>query len=113
MIHKLPSTNPDKMIVRFELPSAIWADTVCLVGDFNNWNESSHPMNRDRADGTWYIVLTLDRGKEYQFRYLVNGSEWHNDWKADKYVPNPFGGANSVVSTMPTPSDAPTGEDEH
>lgn len=112
MIHKLPSTNPDKMVVRFELPSAIWADTVCLVGDFNNWNESSHPMNRDRAEGTWYIVLTLERGKEYQFRYLVNGSEWHNDWRADKYVPNPFGGANSVVSTTLTPSDSPTGEGE-
>jgi hypothetical protein len=31
---------------------------------------------------------------------LVNGAEWHNDWQADKYVPNPFSGDNSVVITQ-------------
>jgi len=105
MIRKMPSADPAKMIVRFELPSVIWADSVHLVGDFNKWSQSSCPMVRDRADGTWYITLELDRGKEYEFRYLVDGREWHNDWKADKYVCNPYGGANSVVSTMPQPSD--------
>jgi 1,4-alpha-glucan branching enzyme len=105
MIKKMPSKDPNKMIIRFELPSAIWADSVHLVGDFNDWSQTSHPMMRDRVEGTWYITLELKRGKEYQFRYLVNGREWHNDWKADKYVPNPYGGANSVVSTAPPPSD--------
>jgi 1,4-alpha-glucan branching enzyme len=88
------------MLVRFELPAAIWADSVHLVGDFNGWNERSHPMLRDRSEGTWYIVLELQRGREYQFRYLVNSSEWHNDWNADRYVTNPYGGTNSVVSTV-------------
>nr|MBC7244798.1 isoamylase early set domain-containing protein [Chloroflexota bacterium] len=105
MIYKRASTDPNKIIVRFELPSAIWADSVHLVGDFNNWNESSHPMIRDRDEGTWYIVLELERGKEYQFRYLVNGREWHNDWKADKYVPNLYGGTNSVVCAELPPAD--------
>jgi 1,4-alpha-glucan branching enzyme len=100
MIHKLSSGDPDTMLVRFELPAAIWADSVHLVGDFNGWNQRSHPMKRDRSDGTWYIVLELERGREYQFRYLVNGSEWHNDWNADRYVTNPYGGTNSVVSTI-------------
>jgi len=99
MITKMPSRDPNKVIVRFELPPAIWADRVFLVGDFDNWNETSHPMIVDRDDGTWYLTLELDRGKKYQFRYLVNGREWHNDWKADEYVPNPYGGTNSVVFT--------------
>lgn len=103
MIHKMPSRDPTKVLVRFELPPAIWADSVYLVGDFNNWNETSHPMRRDRDDPTWYIVLELDRDKEYEFRYLVNGRDWHNDWKADKYVPNPYGGTNSVVCTHDAP----------
>ena len=100
MIHKLPSADPNTMLVRFELPASIWADSVHLVGDFSGWNERSLPMERDRSDGAWYIVLELERGREYQFRYLVNGSEWHNDWNADRYVANPYGGTNSVVSTV-------------
>jgi len=31
------------------------------------------------------------------FRYLVDGERWENDWAADAYVPNPFGGEDSVV----------------
>lgn len=99
MITKLPSKDPNKVIVRFELPSSIWADVIHLVGDFNNWNRISHPLARDRYGDTWYITLELERGKEYQFRYLTNGTEWHNDSNADKYVPNIYGGTNSVVVT--------------
>lgn len=100
MITKTPSKDPKKVIVRFELPPAIWADQVYLVGDFNGWNETSHPMKCNRDDGMWYLTLELDHGRRYQFRYLVDGREWHNDWKADDYVPNPFGGTNSVVFTV-------------
>jgi len=103
MITKRLSKDPEKVFVRFELPPAIWADHVYLVGDFNDWDEDSLPMTPDRGDGTWHITLELQTGKTYQFRYLVNGSEWHNDWKADDYVPNPFGGTNSVVSTVLSP----------
>ncbi len=94
---KTPSPDPNKVLVHFELPSVIWADYIHLVGDFNNWNHTSHALTRDRSGDNWYIELELERGHEYQFRYLANGTEWHNDWKADKYVPNPFGGTNSVV----------------
>jgi len=103
MIHKMPAKDAHKVLVRFELPSAIWADSVSLVGDFNNWDHGAHPMARDRGDATWYAVLELEREREYQFRYLVNGAEWHNDWKADGYAPNPYGGTNSVVSTRGVP----------
>ena len=99
MITKSPSQDPTKVTVRFELPSSIWAESLCLVGDFNNWHQTSHPMSRDHSGDTWYIVLELERGREYQFRYLANGAEWHNDWKADRYLPNVYGGTNSVVVT--------------
>ena len=107
MITKRPSKTAGKVLVEFELPPAIWADQVNLVGDFNDWSEASHPMTPDRPDGTWHITLELERGRRFQFRYLVDGSEWHNDWKADDYVPNPYGGTNSVVST-----ELPAGQSE-
>jgi 1,4-alpha-glucan branching enzyme len=97
MIKRLKSPNPKKALVRFELPPAVWAEEVSLVGEFNNWSETAHSMKRDQDDGAWYVVVELEPGREYQFRYLVNGREWHNDWSADRYVPNPYGGTNSVV----------------
>ena len=50
-------------------------------------------------DGRFKITLELDKGNTYQFRYLVDKSEWHNDWEADRYVANPFSGDNSIVET--------------
>jgi hypothetical protein len=44
-------------------------------------------------------TLELEAGREYQYRYLLNGNEWHNDWHADRYVSNAYGGDNSVVIT--------------
>lgn len=84
--------------VTFTLPKDVQAESVHLVGDFNNWNEKANPMTTDK-EGNHTATISLQKGKEYQFRYLVNGSEWHNDWHADKYVPNSFSGDNSVVST--------------
>jgi 1,4-alpha-glucan branching enzyme len=84
--------------VIFSLPAEVQAESVYLVGDFNNWDESAAPMERNN-DGSFSLTLPLEKGREYTFRYLVNGDEWHNDWHADRYVPNYFGGDNSVVIT--------------
>ncbi len=94
----LREPQADKIRVTFRLPSTIWAESVHLVGDFNDWSRTSHPLQRTR-DGEWEISLLLDQGRAYQFRYLVNRSDWQNDWNADRYVSNPFGGENSVIET--------------
>ncbi len=84
--------------VTFTLPPAIKAETASLVGEFNNWNSDERPMSKLR-NGGFAVTVRLEKGREYQFRYLINSSEWHNDWDADKYVSNPFSGDNSVVAT--------------
>jgi 1,4-alpha-glucan branching enzyme len=87
------------VLVTFELPTAIGADhAVHLVGDFNAWNQNDMPMHRN-GSGRWQLTLPLKTGKEFQFRYLVDGQRWYNDWNADSYVTNPYGGKNSVVNT--------------
>ena len=97
LIRKEPGSTPDVVRVSFELPPTVWAESVHLVGDFNDWDTQSLPMKRGRSGETWTLTLELRRGREYQFRYLINGTEWCNDWDADRYVPNPYGGDNSVV----------------
>jgi len=99
MIYKDPSPAGQTVRVTFELPSSIWAERVNLVGDFNDWDTTRDEMRQGRSDGAWRITLTLPAGKAYQFRYLVNGRDWHNDWHADRYAPNRFGTDNSVVTT--------------
>jgi len=91
-----------KCKVTFEVPNSIaeGAEQVFLVGDFNNWDEQATRMEKKKGS-TFSITLDLDPNREYQYRYLVNSRDWHNDWDADKYVPNPFSGDNSVVTTYP------------
>ena len=83
--------------VTFQLPEGIQAETASVVGEFNNWDENAHRMKKVKR--VWKTTLELEQGREYQFRYLVNGTEWHNDDAADKYVPNNVNGENSVVLT--------------
>jgi 1,4-alpha-glucan branching enzyme len=92
---KLPN---GQVRVTFELPANVWADTIHLVGSFNAWNRTSHPLRQQR-DGSWSITIDLPANQEFEFRYLLNGTDWHNDWAADKYVRNEFGSDNSVVIT--------------
>lgn len=99
MISKEPLPDGNFVRVTFELPSSIWAERVFLVGDFNNWDTTKDEMRQSRSDGNWRIALSLPAGREYHFRYLVNGRDWHNDWHADKYAVNQFGTDNSVVMT--------------
>lgn len=90
-----------KCKVTFELPKGFeGAEEVYLVGDFNNWDERALKMEQ-KKDGRFAATVDLELNKEYQYRYLVNGENWQNDWDADKYVPNPFIGDNSVVTTYP------------
>lgn len=98
MLKKQFLKNKPVCKVTFYTPAAIEAESVYLVGDFNDWNEQATLME-PLKDGRFKMTLELEAGKEYQFRYLVNGAEWHNDWEADRYVPNPFSGDNSVVTT--------------
>ncbi len=99
MIYKEELPGTDNVRVTFELPSSMWAERVNLVGDFNGWATDKDEMRQSRNNGNWRISLVLPKGREYQFRYLVNGQDWQNDWHADKYTENKFGTDNSVVRT--------------
>jgi len=84
--------------VTFTLPEPIEAQSATVVGDFNGWDKTATPMEQLKS-GAWKAEVKLEAGREYQYRFLVNGSDWHNDWEADKYLRNEFGQDNSVVVT--------------
>ncbi|MCO6461084.1 MAG: isoamylase early set domain-containing protein [Saprospiraceae bacterium] len=76
------------------------AKEVVLLGDFNNWDPELGLNLKKQKDGSFKGVLELEKGQEFQFKYLVDGKNWVNDTEADSLVPSPFGEPNSVVSTI-------------
>ena len=95
------SKDKKKCTVTFTVSAeaANGAQTINIAGDFNSWSSTDTPLTKGK-DGSFSTKLKLEPGKEYQFRYLLDGCRWENDWKADKYIPAPFSNAdNSVVTT--------------
>lgn len=74
------------------------AAVVQVLGDFNDWDRGAEPM-KALKNGTFSATLDLESGREYQFRYLLDGSTWANEPEADSHVTSPFGDSqNSVLS---------------
>ncbi len=82
--------------VTFELPAPAADESAYVCGDFNDWSQDATPLTR-RKDGRFTTTVTLDAGKQYRYRFWVDGSRWENDWEADAYMGNEFGGEDSVV----------------
>jgi 1,4-alpha-glucan branching enzyme len=94
--------------VTFRVPSECGAKAACVVGEFNDWSTTAHPMEPD-GDG-FMTTITLPPGRTYRFRYLLDGERWENDWAAHAYVPNEFGGDDSLLDlTSATPDTASSG----
>jgi hypothetical protein len=92
------------VLVGFELPAAVSATSVSLVGDFNDWSPATHPLAL-LDDGRFRTELSLPAGRRFRFRYLLDGERWENDWAADDYVSNGLGADDSVVDLTALGSD--------
>ncbi len=77
----------------------IAAKEVTVVGEFNDWDIKGTKMKKAK-DGSFATTVDLEVGKEYQFRYLVNGETWTNDTKADKYVSAGVGSEENCVVVL-------------
>lgn len=82
--------------VTFGLPPEVKAKKATLCGEFNDWDEKSHPMKKLKSGG-FTLTVSLEPGRQYRYRYLLDGKRWENDWSADAYVPNSMGSDDSVI----------------
>ena len=82
--------------VTFKLPADVGAKTAVLCGDFNDWDQSTHPM-KQLKDGSFSVTVSIPAPQNYRFRYLLDGERWENDWEADGYAPNDFGTDDSIL----------------
>jgi 1,4-alpha-glucan branching enzyme len=85
---------PGSRAVTFRTPPHPDAESANYVGDYNDWSPTATPMVR--VGEHFEITLVLEEGRTHRYRFLIDDERWENDWYADAYEPNPFGGDDSV-----------------
>jgi 1,4-alpha-glucan branching enzyme len=71
------------------------AQSVYLVGDFNEWNIGSLPLAR-RPDGWWFIQVSLTHG-HHQYLFLVDGEPAVDPHASGTVRIEPFGKASVIA----------------
>ncbi|MCV2403952.1 isoamylase early set domain-containing protein [Marinomonas sp. C2222] len=100
MIEKTYLKTKPECKVKFSLSADTLAGAkkVFVVGDFNDWDTSSHPLRKQKS-GAFSTSINFAVESSYQFRYLVDGN-WLNDDMADGYAQSPMSGdSNCVLNT--------------
>lgn len=93
--------------IEFRMPADhLDSHHVQLAGEFNGWSKTATPMRRSGAH--FVATVSLVPGRTYRYKFLVDGERWENDWSADAYVPNEYGGDDSLIdlTTISTPERA-------
>jgi hypothetical protein len=74
------------------------ANSVSVVGDFNDWDGDATPLRlASDKSGVWSVELPLPPGR-YKYTFLVDGVRWVADPVAPRAVDSDFGTPNSVIT---------------
>ncbi|MBK9254664.1 MAG: hypothetical protein IPM42_04190 [Saprospiraceae bacterium] len=94
--------------VTFALPLDIApsAKNVQVLGDFNDW-DTSKAQTLKAGKKEFSTTVELKPGR-YEFRYLIDGLRWENDFSADNYISSPFAGINNSVLVLEAIASAKT-----
>jgi hypothetical protein len=76
------------------------AGSVSLAGDFNSWSTTAVPMSMD-DEGVWRAVIDLAPGT-YEYKFVVNGSEWIADPENPKVV-GAYGNSQITINEQGVP----------
>lgn len=100
MIKTSPSILSGFLTVTFEFPSSVWAGTIHVAGDFNNWSKTDTPLKQDR-DGVWRATLDLPTDQTYEYHFLVDGMP-QNIYQRGESL-SQHRSFNSILHTTPAP----------
>lgn len=87
--------SADRIYVQF-MVEARAAESVHLVGDFNEWQPTVSLEDPD-GDGVWTGRVALEPGV-HQYMFVVDGADWITDPNASAYQDDGFGQRNAVVA---------------
>jgi hypothetical protein len=90
---KLPASDTVNLI-RFVFVDPN-AQTVELVGDFNEWTKGATKLKPSGAPGVWAVSVALPAGR-HEYAFIINGTRWIADPLATKSSDD-FGTESSVI----------------
>tara|TARA_B110000967_G_scaffold121822_1_gene124422 strand:+ start:3577 stop:3873 length:297 start_codon:yes stop_codon:yes gene_type:complete len=80
--------------VTFEV-TAKEANSISVVGDFNEWNAGATPLKKLK-NKKFKGIVSLEKGNSYEFKYLVDGT-YVNEENPDALKWNAFANAENSV----------------
>jgi len=72
------------------------AESVSVVGDFNDWDATVTPLRRRGGEGVWVADVDL-RGGRHVYSFVVDGEEWVPDEGVPRAPDDEFGRPSSVL----------------
>ena len=75
------------------------AQSVHVVGTFNDWRPGSIALEDQDHDGVWRATVVLPAGT-YEYMFVVDGERWVPDHLAERLVADNFGRENSIVIVL-------------
>ena len=82
---------------QFSYVAPMGTRSVHLAGEFNGWSATAWPMSDADGDLVWTLTTPLETGRSYQYKYVVDGTEWVTDPHAEAVDANNFN--NSILVT--------------
>jgi hypothetical protein len=91
------SVNPTESVVYVQfMLDAPGASSVSVAGDFSEW-EPSFTLEDVDGDGVWTGRVPVQPGV-HTYMFLIDGTEWRTDPRADRYRDDGFGNRNAVLA---------------
>jgi hypothetical protein len=72
------------------------AASVAVTGDFDGW-EGTHGLEDLNGDGVWSGRVAVQPGV-HSYMFLVDGSTWMTDPRAERYSEDGFGNRNAILA---------------
>ncbi|MDQ8206040.1 alpha-amylase family glycosyl hydrolase [Coraliomargarita sp. SDUM461003] len=93
IISSLPIAIAALTTQTFRIDGLEQAQSVALVGEFNDWNDSTHRLQR--VDGGWAVNTAFKPGR-YLYKYVIDG-QWQPDPRPGDRFADGYGGWNSFI----------------
>ncbi|MBS1706630.1 MAG: alpha amylase N-terminal ig-like domain-containing protein [Armatimonadetes bacterium] len=97
----------DGRMITFRFVPKSEAKRISVVGQFNQWDQSRHPMALTKDGKTWSAEIQIQPGV-YQYLFCVDGRQWIPDPSAPTVV-DPNGNTNSQLLVTPLAYDEQPG----
>jgi hypothetical protein len=70
--------------------------SVAVSGSFDAWDTTGIALTYEASSQSWQVAMPLAAGS-YQYKFVLDGSDWKSDPANSSSVGDGFGGVNSVV----------------